>query len=240
MTAEQMDKFYEPADEQPPYPLEASGWGKNTYYHHCPVHNWQTNYAVCVTLIEKAENGLRKNLGSYAKCVDCIKSGECPAVAMRQQEKEAGHALYYQPRRELKKLTEPLADKPVSSLGSVTSRKPRPSIMSIPATAAESARPAPVKPKPKVDAAPIVMDMSKIVNDLARGRVAVKEAAESLNKFADSMSNIEIASAESCPDKKVTNELTVQVEPVSTRIERLPGESPLQYARRKAMMEKGL
>ena len=84
-------------DEQV-YPPEASRSGKNTYYHYCNSYNGRPNYGVCLFIVEAHEE---KRLNSHEDCARSIRNGDCPALKMRQEERDAGRALYYVPRPEL-------------------------------------------------------------------------------------------------------------------------------------------
>ena len=84
-------------DEQV-YPPEASRSGKNSYYHHCGIYNGRPNYGVCLFIIEASEE---KRLHSHEDCAKAIRNTDCPALKMRQEERDAGKALYYVPRPEL-------------------------------------------------------------------------------------------------------------------------------------------
>lgn len=80
-------------------PLEASTWGKNAFYHHCRVTEQRRNFAACMNIL-LAIRDKRINEGSdYGGCVNAVKNGNCPAVAMRKEEIAAGHAIYYKERQ---------------------------------------------------------------------------------------------------------------------------------------------
>lgn len=207
-----MQDIYEPATEQPPYPVEASGWGRNSFYHYCENHGWRTNFAVCVTLLDHHANKKTSDLGTYSKCLSCISNGSCPAIKMRQEEIAAGQALYYQPRRVVKMPTSSstFARRPGTSMSSMMSETTRRRIESL-ETRFDDADDKPIakkaqKPKSPVTEQPIVMDMSKMVNDMMKKQeLTVMQSSK--------------------PATPVT-------------ITRNPGESPLEFARRKAQMER--
>ena len=209
---------YEEPTEKPPYPVEASGWGKNSYYHHCDIHGWQVNFAVCVTLLKRAEEGNTSSLGTYTHCIDKIKRGECPAVKMRQQEIEAGEALYYLPRLKVKQSAHaPRMKRYESSSSMNTSTQKRLDTFErkLRGEEVQSYQPAAPKLKPKKSAPadqPLVMDMGQMVNDM------MKESSKPSPKL-------------------VTDDKKSESVQITTKIERLPGETPLQFARRKAQMK---
>lgn len=77
------------------YPLESSLLGNNTIYRHCEHIDGMKNYAICLNTIKAFNEGRRK---PDDLCSKEIKNKTCPALKMRQEEIEAGHALYYVPR----------------------------------------------------------------------------------------------------------------------------------------------
>lgn len=80
------------------YPIEFSIKGNNTHYHHCEHIGGMKGYAICLHTIKAHEEGRRKPTD---QCSPQIEKGICPALAMRKQEQEAGHTLFYTPRKEL-------------------------------------------------------------------------------------------------------------------------------------------
>lgn len=73
-------------------PVSASRSGKNTVYHHCEVYQGRPSYASCLMVMDMVAEGtahLRPD------CELAIKSGNCPAVAMRKAELRAGRSLFY-------------------------------------------------------------------------------------------------------------------------------------------------
>lgn len=81
------------------YPVEMSQSGRNSYYQFCEHRQQQVSYAVCLhTIKANNENRLRKD--DFTECQRALCHGTCPAHALRQEELEANHALYYVPRRE--------------------------------------------------------------------------------------------------------------------------------------------
>lgn len=77
-------------------PVDASRSGRNTVYHHCDQIERRTSYAVCLFTIDAHEKG---KLRPDSECYQHIQRGECRAVGFRQQEIEAGRALFYQERQ---------------------------------------------------------------------------------------------------------------------------------------------
>jgi hypothetical protein len=80
------------------YSLEDSLKGNNTVYIPCEFRQCRQNYAICLNIHKAYKEGRRKP-DDY--CTTEIAKGICPALKMRQEEIEAGHALYYIPRKEV-------------------------------------------------------------------------------------------------------------------------------------------
>ena len=78
------------------YPLEKSYGGDNTAFVSCAVYNASRHYAVCLRIITRKEEGSPHTW--EPDCNRAIACRECPALAMRDEEEAAGHALYYTPR----------------------------------------------------------------------------------------------------------------------------------------------
>lgn len=76
-------------------PPEASMAGTNTCYCHCQALNKRSNYGVCLfTLKAFEESKLRED----SDCHAVINSGNCEARRYRQQERDAGRALFFKQR----------------------------------------------------------------------------------------------------------------------------------------------
>lgn len=207
--------IYEEPVEKPPYPLEASSWGKNSYYHHCDHLNSRVNFSVCMHVMGKWEDNEKVTSSLYGSCCDRLEDGQCPALAMRKEELEAGESLYYQPPLKVKK--------PVSNPR--RTRSVTPSFLNQPSKRTErrleqvnnTVQKKTVAPK-KESAAPsmINMDMGKMVNDMVKTN-------------------------SSQPENKVTADLTKKTNPANTDslpMTRQSWETPLQFAKRKmAAME---
>lgn len=75
------------------YPVEASATGKNAYMHACDIVQQRVPFAACCIRIQDRKAGrLSKEL---ATCSAAIGKRECPAMAMRQRELDAGKAIYF-------------------------------------------------------------------------------------------------------------------------------------------------
>lgn len=73
-------------------PPEASRAGRNRYYHQCEPVGSSRHYGVCLFTLEAFERGQKLN---ETPCVEAMRNGTCPALAMRKQERDAGQALYF-------------------------------------------------------------------------------------------------------------------------------------------------
>lgn len=73
-------------------PPEASRAGKNKYYHQCNAVGTSRHYGICLFTIEAFERGQEL---METPCVEAMKSGACPAMKMREEERQAGEALYF-------------------------------------------------------------------------------------------------------------------------------------------------
>lgn len=76
-------------------PPEASMAGKNTVYCGCTHLNKRSNYGVCLFTLKAFEEG---KLQQDSDCFQTIKCGSCEAKKFRQQERDAGRALFFKPR----------------------------------------------------------------------------------------------------------------------------------------------
>ena len=87
------------------YPPEASAGGINAYYiDSCESVGHRPSYGVCLNKIACFEREGKLPPGML--CETEISIGKCPAIRMRQDEREAGRALFYVNRNKLKEFTE--------------------------------------------------------------------------------------------------------------------------------------
>ena len=129
---------------QPEYPPAKSAMGTNAHTVQCQCVGRQQSYAVCLNKIMAYERD--KGLKSYVDCERAICDGECPALEMRQEEKDAGKALYYLDREMLRAaMDEHFAQS--SYMPSARARQPRPVSAFAAATVNAPSSPA-SKPKP--------------------------------------------------------------------------------------------
>lgn len=83
------------SEEEKTHPVEHSMRGDNTVYIGCDHRGCRQNYAICLNIIKAVDE---KRRGGELDCTREVKSKVCPALKMRQEEQDAGHALYYRPR----------------------------------------------------------------------------------------------------------------------------------------------
>jgi hypothetical protein len=75
---------------------------KNAHYLFCTANEQRRNYAACVYLVKRIEDGALDELKDDAtSCYNHVKKGRCNAVKMREREIEAGHALFFTPKRQI-------------------------------------------------------------------------------------------------------------------------------------------
>lgn len=79
------------------FPPSASAGGDNAHLHTCAHYSGGSrHYAVCLKIVADCER--RKIREADADCMSAFESGECPALAMRANERRKNQALYYVPR----------------------------------------------------------------------------------------------------------------------------------------------
>lgn len=103
-------------------PIELSADGKrNAFVHHCAILNQRRSYAVCLHLCGERKKG-RLDV-TYSDCSTQIGKKLCPALKMRKQEVEAGHALFFEERKVVTPGVFDKAKELVSSAVSIVSGK---------------------------------------------------------------------------------------------------------------------
>lgn len=85
------------------HPVEKSRSGQNAYYHFCHVRGAQQNYAVCTHILAAIEEG-RIGKDSFVDCQRAFTRDDCEAKKMRAEEITAGHSLYFKERTNLNPL----------------------------------------------------------------------------------------------------------------------------------------
>src|ERR1700738_3820153 len=66
---------------------------RNAFYTQCAVIGESNPYAMCLFLIERKNDASLQTL--YRECTGAIKCGKCPAIAMSEEEKLKGQAIYF-------------------------------------------------------------------------------------------------------------------------------------------------
>lgn len=82
------------------WPVEKSKSGTNAFYHFCHIRGCQQNYGVCMHIIAAIDED-RIGKDSFVDCQRACTRGDCEAKKMRADEINAGHALYYKERTNL-------------------------------------------------------------------------------------------------------------------------------------------
>lgn len=196
------------------YPVDQSKSGRNSYYQFCDYRQQQVGYAVCLHTLDAIE----ENRLASDRFVDCQRAychDECPAKVMRAQEVAAKRSLFFVPRREIEAFTA----KAISDDGSKSTGQYDLNNESYARGWAQvgskihgeerQKRPAyvpPAKPKPSF----VQMDGAAIVNQISKEDRAKKDV----------------------PDRPV-HKIPVQAAPVESQLKPLPGESPLEFVRRR-------
>jgi NAD-dependent dihydropyrimidine dehydrogenase PreA subunit len=78
-------------------PVEASMSGRNAFYQFCDARQQQVNYAVCLHTLKAIEED-RLARDQFTDCQRYYCHNTCPAKGMREEERKAGHALYFKER----------------------------------------------------------------------------------------------------------------------------------------------
>ncbi len=83
-----------------PLPVAASADGqRNAFIHSCDVLKQRRHYAVCLHLCDERKKGRLDIV--YSDCSSLIGKKTCPALKMRKEEMDAGHAIYFEERRKI-------------------------------------------------------------------------------------------------------------------------------------------
>jgi hypothetical protein len=230
----------EPITHDTPYPVEKSAGPDNAYYlRHCAAIERGPSYAACLARLHDIDTGHVNERTS--QCEKAVREKRCVAIGLREQEQLAGKALFYFPR-----LNKPfLPVKVAGDFGVLITNHTDPAL--IPKSAHG---PAPVK-KPAAPAKTLdehlthatTIGASEALSAALAG--AANEPATSAPTTASKpapavvpapvvKSANEPASAVPVGGYKV-GEAAVIVSPAKpARPPMLPGETPLQYARRLA------
>ncbi len=190
------------ADKLPP---EASCSGKNTVYKWCRPLDRFANYGVCLHTLNAHEAG-RLSEELFGECMACINSGNCHAVTMRQEERDAGQALYFVERVERVPVARPRRDVALSSVRVDTSSESY-------QRGRQGHSPKPKAPSP----APDKLTLQQVEQQTSLSSLVEEIAQETKPKPAKSTT----------PAKAPSPTPAIKPE---------PGESPLAFARRRAAL----
>lgn len=194
--------------------LEDSGKAINRYTFECNAIGMVEHYFLCLTVIDAVKN---KGWQPYfTGCKKAIDAGNCQAVKMRAEELEKNQVIYFAESfdpemTERSRQLRPALQRhdPVDYLSESYQRGYHGSRLARPATPQQRTVSAPVKPKAEPKSAP--QDFSTALQSIIHDEVAQlqKDAAK----------------------PSVEPEKAVEQKEVS--IQRLPGESPLEFAKRR-------
>ena len=212
------------SDKEPKFqPISVSADGRrNSYSRRCDVLGQVMNYAACLWRQEVLSKPDIRTPADWAPCSDAARCGRCHAVEMRKEEVLKGYAIYLNDREE-KQPRQAIGSSGRSWVMPELERKDH-TVRSAPASApAPQPRPAPVaRPAPSARPASVI------------------EAMGSASGYADALNAMTpTATAAAPPEPKVTTAPPLpsppKVQPAApllSKIDMLPGESPLAYARR--------
>lgn len=197
------------------YPITASEGGNNAHYHFCAIRGASQNYAVCLHILKaREEDRIKKD--EFVDCQRACLRNDCDAMTMREAERAAGHALYYTPR---------IVRNPMN--GTRTTEEAQRDALKVRShnydmsnasyargwAMAGGDKPLPSAGKPSVK--PIAKPAAK------------KKSGYIEEGFADVVNAISA-------DKPIT-----PAKPATEALKPLPGETPLQFAKRRAQAMKG-
>lgn len=208
------------SDKEPKFqPISVSADGRrNSYSRRCDVLGQVMNYAACLWRQEVLSKPDIRTPADWAPCSDAARCGRCHAVEMRKEEVLKGYAIYLNDREE-KQPRQAIGSSGRSWVMPELERKDH-TVRSAPAS---QPRPAPVaRPAPSARPASVI------------------EAMGSASGYADALNAMTTTTTTVAPpEPKVTTASPLpsppKVQPAApllSKIDMLPGESPLAYARR--------
>lgn len=201
------------------YPITKSAEGTNAYYcDFCNYAGYRPNYASCLRRIDDRKWG--RLIPNEASCSAAIGNHVCPALAMKKEEKQAGHSIYYVNRIKMRQNQEDNAELIGIKLGKRLSRgltSPKLSFGSAQDSDLAKNVPQGIEHSPKFKTAPTFADaINKKIRDLAKD-----EAVEKL-----STSDTSTSKSESVLSKKLVSGDLSKASPIKTE-----GLSLLEIAR---------
>lgn len=207
------------------HPASMSADSSNAFYlKGCETVQHSPSYAACLFRISEHEQG--RTYPGKESCIDAINSNKCRAKEMRQQEQLAGQALYYFQRQFIQNKI-------------VTSMTPESEVPKVQKT---GWTPAPIIRLEKKEL-PTAQD--KEFDGPEDGFAAA------INAEMQNLANAEMQKSLNAETKKPVFEerkvsptpvekIEVKQEPKAGSLAMLPGETPLQYARRSAIYRKSI
>lgn len=210
-------KINEPIKHDTAFPPTASAGPDNAYYlKHCATIERGPSYAACLSRLHDIDVGHSNERTS--ECEKTLREGRCIAAGMREQEKLAGQALFYFPR-----LNKPfLSAKVAGDFGILITNQTDPALI--------TKEPKPFGVRADVTSKPAAP--AKTLDDHL--------TAATTSGFAEAISAAVAEAAEEparpapTPVPKPTPAAAPTPAAKSARPPMLPGETPLQYARRLA------
>lgn len=183
-------------------PASASEDGRrNAYYITCNTVGQKRPYAACLAHIDD-------RIGGLSNCCDAIRNKSCPALAMRQEERLQGKAIYFIQR---------------TLIGEIVGRV-RDWITPV------KGEPSPTKPPPKGRG-------RKTSGDSREGLVGAVASAGSVT-YADAINEAAKSAPEAARSGVTTPASSSALRASFVQMKVQPGESPLEAARRIAAMRK--
>jgi hypothetical protein len=103
------------------YPVEASAWGKNAFYHNCEVVGHSPAFCICVNKLNAYKRGQRN---FNPECIAAIEYNQCGAVKMLAAEVEKGQAIHFVNRTKLQEFNRGQEERAQSGFAPRESRTP--------------------------------------------------------------------------------------------------------------------
>ena len=209
--------------EHKTWPPSCSASGDNAYYlPSCEFVARSPAYASCLFKIAENQAGRSEQHPSHRECCAPIEHGRCRALGMRQEEDLQGVALYYVPRQKVAGTA--LPNRPRFDLA-LPPMQTMPFVPSLPAMPT-GPRTAPAKPTAPVEP---YNAYAAAINAALRDTAKPTAAPTPVATIAP-LSGLP-------PSRPLPVTRASAANPPPSRPVRLPGETPLQYARRCASLE---
>lgn len=170
-------------------PPEASMAGNNTVYCHCQTLNKRSNYGVCLFTLKAYEEA---RLQPDSDCHSTIASGNCDARRFRQQERDAGKALFYKKREIPVTVSMEPAQKQSFDRNSDSFQRGWQRAGASPKTSVTPIKPV-TKTKPKEETFSIKGTLAEAVNEAMKQEVSTKQSASKPVSTNKSLSLLERA-----------------------------------------------